>query len=161
MSALIVSVVLLGSLFAVTYLTKRRFGQLGFGLAAGSLLSSSWTASLTPVIAEQGIVLASPPLHAVVASVLIVAPALVLLFTGPTYDKTPLRVAGSVAFAVLAFTLLSKPLATGLEFDSTSLQLFEFVTRHFNLIVGAGMVLALADALLPSHPRKAAKSDKH
>src|SRR5438552_208518 len=127
MNALLVLAVLLAALFALAYITKRRFGVLGLALCAGSLLSASWTSTLTPWVESRGVVFVSPPLSAVVSTLLILGPALVLLFSGPTYSGKLQRIAGALAFAALAFVFLLQPIGIAFVFDESTSQLYDVV----------------------------------
>jgi len=159
MNALVFLALLLVSLFVMSYFTKRRFGVLGLALCAGALLSTSWTATLTPWVESQGIIFVTPPLSAVVSTLLILGPSILLLFSGPTYSGQLQRIIGSVAYAVLSFVFLLQPVATAFVFDETGLQIYNAFYANANLIIVAGILLALADILMTRHPRHA-KSHK-
>jgi hypothetical protein len=157
MNALLVLAVLLGALFALSYITKRRFGVLGLALCAGALLSASWTATLTPWVESQGVVFVSPPLSAVVSTLLVLGPALLLLFSGPTYSSTIQRIFGSVAFALLAFVFLLQPIGVAFVLDDTGAQIYATLQQGANLIIVIGIFAALADILItrtPHHSKK-------
>lgn len=145
MQAIIVFAILLLSLFALVYLTKRRFGVLGLALCAGSLLSASWTDILTALAQKHGLVLVSPPLASVIAALLIVLPSLLLLFSGPSYTSPLARLGGALSFALLAFVFLLGPLQTAIAPDH---HFYEIVERLKNLIIVGGIMLALVDVLL-------------
>ena len=157
MNALFILVALLVALFALAYLTKRRFGVLGLALCAGSLLSASWATTLTPWVQSRGIDFVSPPLSAVVSALLILGPALLLLFSGPTYSGRLQRIAGAAAFAVLAFVFLLQPIGAAFVFNDSTSQLYNVVQQNSNLITVAGILAALGDILItrtPHHGRK-------
>lgn len=157
MNALLVLAVLLGALFALSYITKRRFGVLGLALCAGALLSTSWTATLTPWVEAQGIVFVSPPLSAVVSTLLILGPALLLLFSGPTYSSTLQRIVGSAAFALLAFVFLLQPIGVAFVLDETGSQIYATLQQGSSLIIVVGIFAALADILITRTPRHGGK----
>lgn len=149
--------IVIAALFAVAYLTKRRFGTLGLALCAGSLLSATWTAQVTPFIQKAtGIQLLAPPLSMVVAVALILLPAVVLFFTGPRYSKLLQRIIGAAAFALLATAFLLVPLGTGLVLDDTTQEYYDFLVNNRNIIVTAAIVYALYDILMykPPKPKK-------
>lgn len=157
MNALLVLVVLLAALFALAYITKRRFGVLGLALCAGALLSASWTATLTPWVESQGIVFVSPPLSAVVSTLLILGPSLLLLFSGPTYSSAVQRIAGAAAFAILAFVFLLQPIGIAFVFDEATSQVYASVRQASDVIIVVGILAALGDILItrtPHHGRK-------
>lgn len=145
------------ALFILVYLTGRRFGVLGLALCAGSLLSASWTDALTPLVQKHGVTLLSPPLTSVIAGALILLPPLLLLFSGPRYAGSLLRLGGAICFALLALTFLLGPLATALPSDHLGAGSYEVLQRFRNLIIVIGIGLALLDILLmrsAPHKRK-------
>ncbi|MGH7197092.1 MAG: hypothetical protein ACREGJ_05020 [Candidatus Saccharimonadales bacterium] len=154
MTAAIFLVGLLASLFALSYFTKRRFGVLGLTLAAGALLSANWAGTLTPFIEQQGIVLVSPPLAALVEATLILLPPILLMFSGPSYDKPMPRLLGSLAFAVLAITFLLEPLGQSLRFDDASLQIYSTLSNYQSMVIVAGLIAAIVDVFLTRNPRR-------
>jgi len=158
MNALLVLVVLFVALFVLSYLTKRRFGVLGLALCAGSLLSASWTSTLTPWVESQGVVFVSPPLSAVVSTLLILGPALLLLFSGPTYSSQVQRIAGAVAFSVLAFVFLLQPIGIAFVFDDSTSQVYNTVQQSSNLLIVLGILAALGDILITRTPHHSKKS---
>src|ERR1700738_1924946 len=105
MNAFMLVVIIGVALFAMAYITKRRFGALGLALTAGSVLSAHATPMLTSFLLQHGITTAQLPLDSVGAVGLTIAPAAALLFVGPTYKKMVLRVLGAAGFALLALTL--------------------------------------------------------
>jgi len=153
MSFLIIFLIVIAALFALAFLTRRRFGVLGLALAAGALLSTLWVGDLTPIIAEAGFILVKPPLSSVVSAGLILLPAVLLLASGPTYKSLPQRVIGAVAFAVLATALLLEPLGSALVIDNTAKPVYEFFVRYSAVIITAGLSLAVFDLLLAKMPK--------
>jgi hypothetical protein len=158
MNALVILAILLGGLFALAYMTKRRFGVLGLALCAGALLSSSWGATLTPWVESQGVYFVAPPLSSIVAALLILGPSILLLFSGPTYSSHLQRILGSAAYAVLALVFLLQPIATAFVFDEAGLKLYNTVFGVSNIIIVIGILLALGDILITRHPRGGKKS---
>lgn len=159
MNAMIIFVLLLTGLFAMAYLTRRRFGVLGLALCAGALLSSSWAAALTPIVRQSGFSIVSPPLEAVVAIFLILLPSVVLLFGGPTYSKTSGRLIGSIAYTLLAFAFIVEPLGASLSFDGISATIFNVIKTYDNLVVIAGIALAVGDLLITRSPKGGKKGE--
>ncbi len=142
-----------GSLFALAFLTKRRFGVLGLALAADAMLGRLWVGDLTPIIAKAGFVLVKPPLESVVLAGLILLPAVLLLASGPTYKKMRQRVVGAALFAVLATALLLEPLGSALVIDDTAKPVYEFFVRYHVSIITVCLALALLDLLVTRTPR--------
>lgn len=162
MNATIVFISLLIGLFVLSYFMKRRFGVLGLALAAGALISEHWTGVVTPFLQQQGITLMSPPLAVVVAIILTLLPAVVLLFSGPSYNRGIERIFGSLLFTLLAFAFLMPQIGTQLEFDGISESLFNIVTDYRPLIIVGGLTIAVVDVFLTRSPKKhKAKKSEH
>lgn len=162
MDVVVVIVIVAILLFLLAFFTKRRFGVLGLALAAGSMLSGLWAAQLTPLVRDAGLVIQNPPLVTVVSVVLVLLPAIVLLFSGPSYHSMQPRIVGALLFAVLAAALLVEPLSSAMVLMSDGRQVYEFVNTNRVYIITAGLVIALID-LLSVHSGKSSKkhADKH
>ncbi len=157
--AIVFGVVLL-LLFGLAFFTKRRFGVLGLALAAGSMLSELWATQLTPVVRDAGLVVQNPPLITIVSVVLVLLPAVFLLFSGPSYHDMPKRIVGAILFAALAFALLIEPLGSALVLQGEGRMVYEFFNDNQVYIVTAGLVIAVFD-LLGTHTSRAQKVSKH
>lgn len=157
MSSFIVLGIMLAALFALSYITKRRFGVLGLALCAGAILSSAWATILTPWIESQGVNVVSPLLSVLVSSILVLGPALLLLFSGPTYSSNAQRIIGSGVFAVLAFVFLLEPMSIMWAFDPTTAVIYSTLKDNSSVIIAGGIVLALGDILLTKAPRRSKK----
>jgi len=160
MNVALVFVVVLVLLFGLAFFTKRRFGVLGLALAAGAMLSSLWADTLTPIIEDAGVSVEVPPLITLVSVSLVLLPAILLLFSGPSYRDLPLRLVGASAFAALALALLIEPLGSALVLTGDSLKVYEFFVDNRVYIVTAGLVLALLD-ILTTHTGGHRKYSKH
>ena len=158
MSVAVVLAIILALLFAMTYFTRRRFGVLGLALAAGSTLSSLWANDLTPWVQGAGIEIVAPPLASVVAAAIVLLPAVVLLFSGPTYKKMIDRVVGAAAFSLLALAFLLPILGDTLALVGDGKQVFDFVAKYRLWIVTGGLLFAIFDLLRVKTPRH---TDKH
>lgn len=154
MAALGFLLVIALSLFLIAFFTKRQFGVLGLGLAAGSLISAHFSGTLTPFIAQQGVMVTVPPLETIVATSLILLPALLLLISGPSYENIWLRVIGSLAFTVLALAFVLAPLGDSLRFDTQSQAIFNTIVSWQSTIIVCGLGAAIIDMLLTRIPKK-------
>ena len=121
---------------------------MGLGLAAGALLSMNWADTLTPFIEQQGLVMVSPPLATIVQTALILTPPIILFLSGPTYNRAWPRLAGSVAFTLLAFTFLLQPIGSAVLLEGAGLEVYKFFHTYESLIIVAGIIAALVDILL-------------
>ena len=153
MTFVIIFLLLIAILFGIAFITKRRFGVLGLALAAGSMLSTLWVGDLTPIVAQAGFVLIRPPLESVVASVLILLPAMLLLTSGPSYSAGHQRVMGALLFAILATVLLLQPLGSALIIEGLGERVFDFMTTYQVVIITVCLTVAIMDLLLAKTPK--------
>lgn len=160
MNVAIVFAIVIVLLFALAYFTKRRFGVLGLALAAGSMLSALWAEQLTPYVRDVGLVVDNPPLITVVSVALVLLPAVILLFSGPSYSDKPRRITGALLFASLAFALLIEPLGSALVLQGQGKQIYDFFAQNQVYIVTIGLIIAIID-LLSTHTAKVHKPAKH
>lgn len=135
-------------LFILAFLTKRRFGVLGLGLAAGAVLSQAWGRELGFAMAANQIPV-GPLSYTTAATVaLILIPALLLLIAGPKYAKRGYAVIGAVLFALLGTLLLIAPLLMDLPTtDATIESVLDFVAKWQNVLIAGGIALAIVDTL--------------
>lgn len=163
MSFVVIFLLAIVALFVTAFLTKRRFGVLGLALTAGAMMSELWVGELTPLIEQSGVILIQPPLQSVVAAGLILAPAVFLLISGPTYHHLKHRIMGALFFAVLATTLLLDVFGAALIIEGVGKQVYDVLVEYRPMIVTVAIIVALFDLLgtkTPKHP-KVAKSAKH
>lgn len=153
MNIALIFIVVLGFLFGLAFLTKRRFGVLGLALAAGAMLSSLWAATLTPILEQAGVSVQAPPLLTLVSVGLVLLPAVLLLFSGPSYKEMVPRLIGAFLFAALALALLVEPLGSALILTGQSKEVYDFFVTNRVYIVTVGLVAALFDILATHSPR--------
>ena len=152
----IVLFVIIG-LFVLAYWTRRRFGVLGLALCAGALLSSIWATQVTGYIHHAGLDMTSLPLSSAVEAVLILLPAVLLLFSGPTYTKRLPRIIGAAAFSLLATALLLTPLGSSLSLDEMGKFYYDIFVENKSVIITVTIAYALFDILTiktPKHKEK-------
>ena len=157
MNVAIVYAITLVVLFALAYFTKRRFGVLGLALAAGAMLSGLWAQQLTPIVKNTGFDIAMPPLATVVAVVLVLLPAVLLLASGPTYNKKIEQVIGALLFAALAVALLVEPLGSALVLQGDSKHVYDWFIQYRVWIVTFGLIAAMVDLLFAKTSRRGSK----
>lgn len=160
MNVVLVFIIILILLFILAFFTKRRFGVLGLALAAGAMISSLWAQTLTPIIEQAGVSVNAPPLLTLVSVALVLLPAILLLFSGPSYKDVVSRVVGAFLFASLALALMIEPLGSGLVLAGQGKQVYDFFEANRVYIVTIGLVIALGDLLFTKTP-KHHKSEKH
>lgn len=148
-------------LFGAAFITKRRFGVLGLALTAGSVLSNLWTSALIPVVNESHVVISGVTTAALIASGLVLVPAVLLLFSGPTYRSMRSRLLGAVFFAVFAFALLIEPLGYSLVLEGLGREVYQAIEAYYGYIVTLGIGLALLDVLAIHTTHTHKKKGKH
>lgn len=153
MSFLAIFLTVIAILFVVAYVAKRRFGLLGLALAAGALLSTLWVGNLTPIIASAGVVITEPPLESVVSAALVLLPAILLLFSGPTYKAKIHRIIGATAFTLLATALLLPVFGSALVIDDTARPVYEFFMQYRSVIITIALLYALSDLMVVKLPK--------
>lgn len=154
MNAILFFLIIFAVLFVLCFFMRRRFGVLGLALAAGVIISQSWAEKLTPIIQQQGIDSMAPPLLVIVQAALVITPAVLLLFSGPTYHQKTSRIIGSLLFALLASAFLLSILGGFMQFDEVSLPIYEAFTEFQQVIIVTCLVVAIIDVLMTQTPRK-------
>lgn len=147
MNIVLMVLVIAVTLFVLAFLTKRRFGVLGLALTAGAMLSSLWTADLAPALEQSGIVTWQLPLEALASAVLILLPAALLLFSGPSYHNMSLRIVGAASFALLATVLLIEPIGSTIVLMDQGKDIYDWLLQNQVYIITVGILLAVVDLL--------------
>lgn len=155
-SDMIVPAVFIGLAFILffgAFLSKRRFGLLGLALTAGATLSTIWSYDAGLIVSSTGLVPAGPMTNAVALSLVVLLPAIVLLFHGYRYKALYSRVIGSLFFTVLALAFLLEPIAFALPLEGTSASLYKQALSYKEIIISVGVVLAVVDLFFtkPAH----------
>lgn len=143
-------------LFAGAFISKRRFGLLGLALTAGASLSSLWGYDAGLLVQAFGILRDGAVSQAVAQSLLVVLPAVLLLFHGYAYKNKVARVFGSFFFAVLALAFLIEPLGHVMPLTGTGVEVFNFFRANQALIMGIGIVLSIVDLFFTKPVQKLA-----
>ena len=146
---LIIIVVGMFALFALAFVTKRRFGVLGLALAAGVVLSQQVSANGASLLRSWNIPVQPLSYDAVAAAVIILLPSLVLLAGGPTYVSKKLAIVGSIGYALLGTFFVLGPLTTALPTDDPNIRnLLTIIANWQTTIVGLALILAIVDVFL-------------
>ncbi|HET8690167.1 MAG TPA: hypothetical protein VFL81_01920 [Candidatus Saccharimonadales bacterium] len=148
-------------LFIISFVTKRRFGVLGLGLAAGVIIASQFSRWLTQLLDRQAFGFDPFSDHAMAMIILVLAPAIILLAGGPRYKSHKSALLGSAGFVVLAFVLLIEPLAGNMGWlEQTVPNLVKFFSTNQGLIAAFGVILAIGDMFLSHNPHLAPTKKK-
>lgn len=132
-------------LFVGAFISRRRFGLLGLALTAGATLSSIWSYNAGLVISSTGLVPEGPLTNAVALSLIVLLPAIVLLFHGYTYKENAARVIGSLLFTLLALAFLVEPLGFALPLEGTAASVYNWLLANREIFISVGVVLAVVD----------------
>lgn len=148
------------AVFALAFVSARRFGPLALSLAAGSVLAELWASTLSVVIGGMGLVV--PGLPSVVLATVIVTllPLLVLLGGGPRYQGKYERILSSAAIALLTAALLVRPLGASMVVAGESFVIHQLISGWWQYVVTAGLLLGIADIFLLHTVPAAAKTSK-
>jgi len=157
--AILVGVFLL--LFAGAFISKRRFGLLGLALTAGATISVLWADTAGLMVAGTGLVPDGPITEAVTLSLIVLLPAILLLFHGYSYKNLVARIVGSLLFAVLAMAFLIEPIGHVLVLEGPGAAVYTQVLYYKNVIISVGVILAVGDIFFTKPAHLAEKSGKH
>ena len=133
------------SLFALFLVSRKHMGMPALGLTAGAVLARLWTDSLTPIVADAGLVLDKPPLHSVVAVALTLLPAVIVMARSDRAHSLMHQLYGSIVFAALAVMLTYGAFANAVILDDTSRSIVLQLLPYDAAIITACIVLALID----------------
>jgi hypothetical protein len=156
-----VLIIFLVILWLLAFMTKRRFGILGLALTAGAYLSSLWSRDMVTLLDSLGLSFATLSTAGFVAIAIVLLPAFLLLFSGPSYKTTHARIVGATLFTILAVTLIAVPLERAIPLDGAGRFLFELIDRYSVYVITGGVILSLLDVLGIHAARSHNKKGKH
>lgn len=151
-------VAILVVLFSAAFVAKRRFGLLGLALTAGWVLSDIWKYDAGLLFSIFGVPV-NPLSTAVILCLIVMLPAIVLLFHGYTYKMMAARIIGSLFFAILALAFLVDPIGHALAPDGIGLDVYNWLMANRLTIIGLGVTLAVVD-LFFTKPASASSAKK-
>ncbi len=148
------------ALFFGAFISKRRFGLLGLALTAGATLSTIWSYNAGLVVAATGVVPDGVITQAIAQSLVVLLPAILLLFHGYSYKGVVGRIVGALLFTVLALVFLVEPLSYALPLDGTGGLVYSTIRQYKDIIISAGVILAVIDLFFTKPAHLAEKSKK-
>ncbi|MFZ1301142.1 MAG: hypothetical protein WAQ27_00985 [Candidatus Microsaccharimonas sp.] len=160
MTVAIVFIGLALALFFGSFLSKRRFGLLGLALTAGATLSTIWSYDAGLMIASTGLVPNGPITNAVALSLVVLLPAIVLLFHGYAYKSVFSKIIGSLLFTILALAFLLEPIGFALPLEGTSAYIYNQALSYRDVVISVGVILAIIDLFFTKPAHLAEKSSK-
>ena len=152
MTYIIVLVIYFAILFLVAWMSRRSLGVPTLTLAAGALLASIWTDSLTPIVASSGLVVTHPPLTSIVSVALTLLPALLVLFRSHKMSSKYHSIFGSIMFAALGVVLTYGAFSNAVVLDNQSESYIVEFVKYQNIIITACVALALLSVLFYKKP---------
>jgi hypothetical protein len=158
MTFLIVLGLYTAALFCVGFFSRRSMGVPALALTAGAVLAKLWTDSLTPIVANTGVIIIQPPLESLVAIALTLIPALLVMVRSQKAKASHHAIFGSLIFAVLGVMLTYGAFANAVVLDEASKQYVLTLLSYDKIIITAAIVAALGDVLFYRKPHS---SDRH
>jgi len=149
------------ALFAAAFFSKRRFGLLGLALTAGATLSTLWSYDAGLIVSSTGLVPDGPITNAVALAVVVLLPAILLLFHGYSYKNMFGRVIGSLLFTVLALAFLTEPIGSVIALSGISQDVFNFIVANKSTIISIGVIFAVIDLFFTKPPSKKERERHH
>ena len=160
MNIVIALAILILALFAGAFLSKRRFGLLGLGLAAGAVVSPIWGDTASFVLSATGLIPEGPLVKVIALSVILLIPAVLFMFHGYTYKGMFGRIVGSLLFTILAVAFLLGPIGEALTLTGPVAGVYAWLVSHHELLMSGGIVLAIADLLTARAVHKSEKKHR-
>jgi len=153
--------ILILALFAGAFLTKRRFGLLGLGLAAGAVISPIWSDNAGFVLSSTGLVNEGPLVGVIAQSVLILLPPILMMFhRGYAYKHMFGRIIGALLFTLLAVGFVVGPIGAAFTLTGPVAGVYNWLVANHALIISVGVAIALADLLIAKPAHKSEKKHR-
>jgi hypothetical protein len=150
MTGLIIIVATFAILFLLAFFTKRRFGYLGLGLAAGVLLNQLIGGPLGDLLTGTGLDVNPLQPKDIVTIVLTILPSVLLLWTGPKHHQKLGRFLTSLLYALITTALILLPITHAFPVDDANARNILTMISDIQLpLLTFGIVLAILDILLP------------
>jgi len=151
-SATIVIGVLLASLFALAFITGKRFGILGLGLAAGTLLASQTLLPLETIFQLFQEFLGGISPAQATAILLLLAPSIILMFSGGSrYHSSKMKLLGALLYTVMAGFAILPFVMSQMEIPD---EIKNVVMTAHTSALAIGVVIAVVDCFITRHHKK-------
>lgn len=155
MTFLIVLGIYCAVLFLIAFFSRRLVALASLALCAGAVLARLWTNDLTPLVAQAGVHIVSPPLGSLIAVVLTITPAILVLAKSPKVSKKRHGMLSSAVFAVLGTMLTYGAFSNAVVLDEQSKAAVLTILSYEKWILTACIILAVGEVLAfhkPRHP---------
>ena len=141
--------------FVGAFLSARRFGVLALALAAGSVLAGLWADTLAGRFLQfsetQSVMV---PAGVIANIVLLIAPVVLLLLSGPKYHGKWDRLLSAMAIGVLTAAFLVNPLGKFMLLEGQALVVYDWLAATWQYVVTVGLVFGVIDLFLLHNLRK-------
>ena len=111
-------------------------------------------------MAATGVVPDGVITQAIAQSLVVLLPAILLLFHGYSYKGVVGRIVGALLFTVLALVFLVEPLSYALPLDGTGGLVYSTIRQYKDIIISTGVILAVIDLFFTKPAHLAEKSKK-
>lgn len=143
--------------FILAFVTKRRYGILGLGLIAGTILSGlfgAYGSYLVSAYAHWAFTpnLADVPPMVTAAVVLTLAPAFLLLISGPKYRKGRAAIVSSLAFAITALLLIMGQSVASFGGSQTLATITQTAHAFFPFVIVGVVIVSVIDIIMGHGP---------
>ena len=152
MTFLIVLGIYFAALFLIGWVSRRSMGYPALTLAAGALIANLWTDSLTPVVAQTGIIIIKPPLQSLVAIALTLLPALLIMIRAPKMASKHHGWFGSLVFAALGVMLTYAAFSNAVVLDEGSKDIVRQIFAYEAIVITVCIALAVFEVFLYRKP---------
>ena len=145
-SATIIIAILLLALFLLAFITGRRFGILGLGIAAGTLLATQTLLPLETVfqLFQQYLGGISPA--QATAILLLLAPSILLMFSGgPKYHSKKMRLLGALLYTIMAGLAFLPFVISQIEIPA---EVKNIIMTSHTFALAVGVVIAVVDCFI-------------
>lgn len=153
MTYLLVLGLCFAALFVVGLVSRRQLGVAILALAAGSVLADLWAVGLTPALAKAGLVLTHPPMHNIAGAILILLPALMVMFRLPRARNWVSGIVSSLVWALAAVLFMYPDFSEAVILDDASASLVEQGTAYIPVALTACLVFGVITTVF--HRKKA------
>ena len=157
MIAIAVIVLIFVVLFVSAFVTRRRFGILGLGLIAGTIIAGLFGEYTSFLIATYAHWAFTPgkidiPPQTTATIVLTLAPALLLLISGPRYNKGRSALVSSLAFAAVALLLVIGQSVANFGISDAAYSAERTIHGFFPFIVVGVVIISVIDIIMGRGP---------
>jgi len=150
MTGLIIISTVFVILFCLAFFTKRRFGYLGLGLAAGVLLNQLIGGPIGDLLTSTGLNINPLQPKDIITIILTILPSIMLLWTGPRHHQKLSRFLTSLFYALITTALILLPITQAFPVeDANARNILVLISDAQIPLLTFGIILAILDILLP------------